>query len=205
MPVVNGTYYSLAPWVNQKINLKKYIVLSKESTREDAQLFLSILFEYNNIDIDINFNKALADLLNEDDLLLGGGILFSGNKKIILPSCCCGLESWRDILDDVLSRKSPWMGHDPYPTIEYLEDNIVRIWPDNYIGIQENILPDELKHKIYYIDYFYDDLICSLEDTEKHLYEFAVGPLYKWLREIDEVLAKKVSLKFCKWFDVTEC
>ena len=61
--------------------------------------------------------------------VLPGGFAVVDRGRVIAPGCCCGLETWRDWLGVVRTRRSPWMGHDPAPLVEVLEDS-VHVWTD---------------------------------------------------------------------------
>ncbi|MFE9207615.1 hypothetical protein [Micromonospora sp. NPDC007230] len=46
----------------------------------------------------------------------------------VVPGCCAGLEEWRE-WTQVISGGSPWLGHDPGPEAEVVDDNL-RVWQD---------------------------------------------------------------------------
>jgi hypothetical protein len=77
----------------------------------------------------------LRALLDEECLILCGGLLVEDTETgvCIPPSCCCGLEDWRDWVS-VLDGGKPWLGHSPAPWVEHFDD-VVRIWSDG--GIDE--------------------------------------------------------------------
>lgn len=45
---------------------------------------------------------------------MSGGLLFQGNEKVITPRCCCGLEEWKQIVNDIKAEQRTWLGHDPW-------------------------------------------------------------------------------------------
>ncbi|KAF3883832.1 MULTISPECIES: hypothetical protein [Nostocales] len=59
----------------------------------------------------------------------GGLQVRTATDKVINPSCCCGLETWRDWLRFVKKGQSPWLGHDPSPWVEKV-GGLVRVWSD---------------------------------------------------------------------------
>jgi hypothetical protein len=85
------------------------------------------LVEYNGIE-----GRDLAALqtaiLEAESLILPGGLQASLGHQQISPSCCCGLEGWRE-WEDVLEGGFLWLGHDPAPWVE-LSSDVVRVWSD---------------------------------------------------------------------------
>lgn len=67
-------------------------------------------------------------------MFVPGGLLARDTETgvSIPPSCCCGLEDWREWVS-VPRGGQPWLGHSPTPWIEHL-DGAVRIWPDGGMG-----------------------------------------------------------------------
>ncbi|MFJ9778733.1 hypothetical protein ACIRSS_04065 [Amycolatopsis sp. NPDC101161] len=84
---------------------------------------------------------ALRAIVETDCLIASGGLLARETQTgvVIPPSCCCGLESWRE-WTAVPDGGQPWLGHSPAPWVEHL-DNAVRIWPDG--GLGEDLPPIE--------------------------------------------------------------
>jgi hypothetical protein len=64
-----------------------------------------------------------------------GGLVAKHGKTEIFPSCCCGLESWREWVDMLKGNSSPWLGHDPSPFVEPVAEGF-RVWPDGGLGEQ---------------------------------------------------------------------
>lgn len=84
---------------------------------------------------------VLRVIIEADCLIAAGGLLARDTQTgvAILPSCCCGLESWREWTAVPRGGQS-WLGHSPAPWVEHL-DNAVRIWPDG--GLGEDLPPIE--------------------------------------------------------------
>ncbi|KMN42980.1 hypothetical protein [Bacillus sp. LK2] len=198
--IVQELYYDFPDWLD-KVECKEYISLTKNNSPQDVDLFLVGLFGYNHIDISNGPITAFKDLLNAESIVMAGGILFiEDEEKMIFPSCCSGLEGWRDIFNGVIEGSSPWMGHNPYPTLQF-EDDIVHVWSDDYIGIWEQNLSND---DMYCIEYGRDNLITKLKNIETDLKEFSHVPLYNRIKQFDEKLAEQVVAKFLIWFDVKE-
>jgi len=94
-------------------------------TAEDIGSVFAQLVDYNRIEgQDIG---ALQDgIVGAERLILPGGLQASLGSDEINPSCCCGLECWRE-WERVLAGGSPWLGHDPAPWVES-SGNLVRVW-----------------------------------------------------------------------------
>lgn len=73
-------------------------------------------------------------IIGTKTLIAPGGLRARDAKTgvSIAPSCCCGLESWREWAS-VREGGQPWLGHDPAPWVEHL-DGGVRIWSDGGLG-----------------------------------------------------------------------
>lgn len=56
-PVTVEAYCGTPVWIDHEVPLKEYIILSAESSTEEVELFLSHLFEYNDIDV----NRSLEE------------------------------------------------------------------------------------------------------------------------------------------------
>lgn len=65
IPVITNPYYDLAPWMDKEIERKEIIKLSKESSKEEVQRFISTLFGFNSIDINRDFEASIKDLMDE--------------------------------------------------------------------------------------------------------------------------------------------
>lgn len=192
-PVVIEPYFPTPKWIDNNIGLKEYIIISKDSSVHDVKLFLIEMFGYNNINVEQHVDKAFNDLLLQDEAVVAGGVLFLSHNKKIFPGCCCGLETWRDVVRGAVNEESPWMGHAPSPTFEFLEDKVF-VWSDDY---REGVTDE-----VYFIEYQKGELIKKLNNLENDLIQYAKGPLYKYMKHYHSEWADKMILKFKEWFDV---
>lgn len=130
--VFTDPYFQTAPWLNFKdFKRPEYIVLDGETGREMTALFFCALFDYNHIEFGNSMEMDIDALLSEDCLILSGGTAFFIDAgRYILPSCCCGIECWKEIFQAVRDRESPWLGHDPTPIFSYEGENLY-IWSDD--------------------------------------------------------------------------
>ncbi|MBU5345831.1 hypothetical protein [Paenibacillus lautus] len=191
-PVIIEPYYDKPEWITNAITREEFICLSSESNEIDVELFLILLFGYNHINIEQSFLLSFNELLEQEGVALSGGIaFFEDENKYILPSCCCGLEDISYIIDTIIIKQSPWMGHDPAPGITYLDDQ-VHVWPDDPETIESNVNSKS-------IQFLYKELIDSLEKTRKEMQGFIEGPLYNWISKRDKEIASTIKDRMKQW------
>ncbi|GAA4841900.1 hypothetical protein GCM10023310_19770 [Paenibacillus vulneris] len=190
--VIIEPYHDCPFWIERQVTRREYVVLSSNSTEEDVELFLTLLFGYNNIDSRLPLEDAFKELLLEDEVAMSGGIaFFKSETEFILPSCCCGLEGIvDDVYQSVLNKKSPWLGHDPSPGITYHENN-VKVWLDDP-GSNENI-------DVFNIDFTYEELIHNIETSLIDLESFIDIPLYNWVHARDEEIGDQFRMRMKSW------
>lgn len=191
-PVIREPYYECPVWIENEVDRKEYICLSSSSTPEDVELFLVHLFGYSNIDVKQSLKDSFRELLEKDQVAILGGIaFFDDENRSIMPSCCCGLEEWAEVHSSIHNKISPWMGHDPYPGITY-HDNFIRVLSD---------APEESsKKKLFCIEYTYEEIYCSLEETKNDLLGFIKKPLFLWINSRDQEIAQRTKQKMYEWF-----
>ncbi|QQO10571.1 hypothetical protein [Breznakiella homolactica] len=201
--IISNSIYCNAPnWLNISNN-KEYIILSKSTTKQEIDLFLFSLFVYNNISFTDNPKKSFQNLINgfdKEEVVLGGGLMFCNNDVEILPSCCCGLEQWQEVIADISHRKTVWLGHDPFPTIEY-KDNSIIVWSDDCLGIFGSA---KSKSDLQSIEFTNGEVISSLAQLEIDVSEFITIPLYGRVKEIGSHVSEALMAALMKWFGTSE-
>ncbi|MFF2886968.1 hypothetical protein [Paenibacillus sp. NPDC057967] len=192
-PVVMDPYYDQPEWMTNEIIRKEFICLSSESNEHDVELFLILLFGFNHIPVNQSFQKSFNELLKEEEVAISGGIaFFQDEQSFILPSCCCGLEKISDIVHSIRNKQSPWLGHDPFPSVTYEGDKAL-VWPDDPEAcISKGFLP---------IKYHYKELVTSLDKSVEYLHDFIDGPLYRWIGKRDNKIADAVREQMKRWFE----
>lgn len=189
--VITGPYYDKPEWIANEVTREEFICLSSESNERDVELFLILLFGYNHMNVKQSFLLSFNELLEQEGVVLSGGIaFFEDENKFILPSCCCGLEDFSGVIDTIINKQSPWMGHDPAPSIIYINDQ-VHVWPDDPETIDSNVNKS--------IQYSYKELIDSLEKTRNEMQGFIEGPLYDWINKRDEEIASTIKDRMKQW------
>lgn len=190
-PVIIEPYYDKPEWISNDVIRNEFICLSSESTEQDVELFLILLFGYNHINIEQSFKLSFNELWKQDEVALSGGIaFFESESKYILPSCCCGLEDLTDVIDLIMNKQTPWLGHDPAPGITYITDQAY-VWPDDPETIHSSINTS--------IEFSYRELIESLDKSRKEMQGFIEGPLYEWIFKRDEEIASIMKVRMKQW------
>lgn len=199
--VITAPCFEQPSWLS-KVEYHEAVYLSKNSSAGDVVLFLTVLCGINELDINKEPNEVIKELINMDEVTLSGGIAFESQSKVILPSCCCGLEQWKEVREAVVNKKAAWLGHDPFPSIEYLDES-VRIWSDDYFGIMKKEPPTEQeKQNMFFIEYNNNELIEKLLCIESDLLHFFKYPFVKELVMVDTNLMEKLFLKYCEWLSL---
>ncbi|TYP74653.1 hypothetical protein [Paenibacillus methanolicus] len=201
MPIVHAVvqepYYEQPPWL-PKVEYKEVVTLSALSNQADASLFLALLCGYNHIDVNREPDEVVRDLIALEEIAIRGGIAFEDERNRIVPSCCSGLETWRDILDAVLGKKGAWLGHDPFPTLTY-ESEFVNVWSDDVTGTMREVT-ESGRLKMYAITYRRDELIDKLQRIEQDLLDFYRHSLDKALAIVDDDLREALFSSYRRWF-----
>jgi len=189
--VIIDPYYEKPYWIENEVIPKEFICLSSESSEHDVELFLILLIGYNHINVNQSFHLSFNELLKEDEVVLSGGIAFFENdSKYILPSCCCGLEDFSNVIDSIANQQSPWLGHDPTPGITYTNDQ-ANVWPDDPKANGSNVN--------YSIQYTYKELMQSLLKSRTDLLDFIEEPLFEWINKRDAEIAKIMIIRMKQW------
>jgi hypothetical protein len=181
---------SACPWEIVEIDGLAWIRISAEMTQPEIGLFFAQLASYNQIDLSGNRTAILQEILAADGLVLAGGIQAIFEGQVISPSCCCGLEGWREWQSFLKTGETPWLGHDPSPWLERV-DGMIRIWSDGGLdGSIENAFKIEVKRPTFE---------RALQSVEQDLSGFRFC-IESWCESIGfergEELAEKVDLCF---------
>ena len=109
-----------APWPVTRVEPGGWLTLDGTCGDAEVGLFAATVADYNDI--------PPGELANAGHLIAPGGLILTDTTTEIVPGCCCGLETWRDWTFAVSGRASPWLGHDPTPTISIGEP--ITVWQD---------------------------------------------------------------------------
>ncbi len=153
-------------WDTEK-NSEKFLRLWENTTLNEAGSIIAQIARYNGIEINNKKETIINSFLNEESLVVGGGLKFVDGEKKINPGCCCGLESWDECLQITPERCGLWLGHNPAPYIEFLEEErIYRIWSD----VKANGRPES----IFYIDFKIDEFNEAVKNVSQDLRDFLI-------------------------------
>ncbi|MDJ0705407.1 MAG: hypothetical protein QNJ46_19155 [Leptolyngbyaceae cyanobacterium MO_188.B28] len=133
--VIEAPYHEgefLCPWPVSEFEPFSMIRLCGDMTYPEIGLIFAQLAQYNQIELTNDKQAVLEQLLEAESLVLPGGIQILSEEKVIPPSCCCGLETWREWINFLKTGNSPWLGHDPSPWVES-QGNVIRVWSDGGI------------------------------------------------------------------------
>lgn len=108
----------------------RFLRLHGGMTDSEVALLLAVRLGYGNLS---DGPPSPAEIAKEGFTLLPGGLSAIDAEKRIDPSCCCGIEGWREWLELLETGQDVWMGHDPSPIAVICEDGF-RIFPDGGLG-----------------------------------------------------------------------
>ena len=148
-------------WPITNLPAATFLRLHGGMSDEEIGLFFFIACSYKQLTLGENTEQTIDTFLAEtqhNGLVMPGGLRFSENGEAkVVPSCCSGLEDWREWLAVPHGRKYVWAGHDPTPEIEYTNFG-VRIWQDS---------PAE---GVSFIDFGLDELSAQMRQIEIDMY-----------------------------------
>lgn len=130
-PVFEAPWYDKQPpwsWKIADTPPFKSISLSGSMTDREVGSMVAVLCDDLEVDQNSNASVVFAELNNLNFFCMNGGLaILEGSTTLISPGCCSGIQDWWE-LHGVLKCESPWMGHDPDPWCEFLENDNVRFW-----------------------------------------------------------------------------
>ncbi|MDV3349318.1 hypothetical protein QGP82_11495 [Leptothoe sp. LEGE 181152] len=192
--VIEAPYYEgefLCPWPVPYFKPFSLIHLCGKMTYLEIGLVFAQLAEYNQIKLENGKQAVLEQILEAESLVLPGGIQIVSKKKVISPSCCCGLETWREWIDFLKTGNSPWLGHDPSPWVES-QGNVIRVWSDGGIEPTTNAS---------YIDVLRPYFKRALMLVEQELQAFLFS-IKSWAQDIGFTGSNELFQKFDDCFKI---
>jgi hypothetical protein len=166
-----------------------WVALGSDTSEEDIARVVAALANYNGITESASVKAVVHELARTgDDLIAPGGLMIRAAGFESSPSCCCGLETWREWFQVKPGGSSPWLGHGPSPWVDCKADAAI-IWADGDLG-----------EKSPCITIAYDEIQRALRDADQALSAF-VARLSDWLSKNDAANADFVR-RFSWAFDV---
>ncbi|SDI74385.1 hypothetical protein SAMN05192558_12038 [Actinokineospora alba] len=174
-----------------------FVRLSAEMTAAEIGVAVAALVPHEVADdLPQDPVKLLRGIIGAQDLIAPGGLRArdAGTGVSIAPSCCCGLETWRDWVS-VLDGGQPWLGHSPAPWVEHVDDG-VRIWSGGGLGDDDDAQPREQ------IAVPLDALSTALDRAHLNLFGFlsAVG---RWAQALSPDTAGELEAKLDSSLQIT--
>ncbi|MGF2012915.1 hypothetical protein [Nostoc sp. DedVER01b] len=183
----------LCPWTVADYKPFSRIQLYSEMTDWEVGLIFAQLVDYNSLHNEGNANDVLYRVIESKKLILPGGLqVRSTADKLIYPSCCCGLEEWREWLDFLATGRSPWLGHDPSPWIEMV-NGFVRVWSDGGM---------DSKGRGFHLDFEQSTFKTELRKVQHDLSTFLIK-IEDWANGIGFPEPNKLSSKFDECFAIS--
>jgi hypothetical protein len=142
--------------------------------------------------------NLLINYKDDDDkeyLYLSGSLQVCKGDSTISPGCCSYLRDWREWLAFLPTGNSPWLGHDPSPWLELIDDKIVRIWWDNE--------SNKWGESNFWIDIDRELFKLELLKVQQDLTEFLVR-LESWAKTLGFPEPKRLSAKFDRCFSISQ-
>ena len=122
IPVVQA--WPREPWFGwaPPLSSAQSIVLRGGTSDAEVALVVATLASCNGVAPPCGIAEAAQALEAAETPILPGGLLVRAGALEIPPSCCCGLETWREWYDVAPGGTSPWLGHSPSPWVECRKD-----------------------------------------------------------------------------------
>ncbi|MEU8007905.1 hypothetical protein AB0B66_42680 [Catellatospora sp. NPDC049111] len=136
------------PWQFAQRDPLSWLALHGACTDDEVSLFLALLADRYGVLTGPDPAWIMEALLAEELIIISGGVLIHDPKSgmTIAPSCCCGLEDWRE-WQQAPAGVAPWMGHSPDPEMEFHETHL-RVWqngdarlPGTHVDVPRSALP----------------------------------------------------------------
>ena len=194
------------------ISVDSVIALNEHTTKHEVDIFLGEIIFFNNHDYEpsgfiltedpkSSLENLLAYFKNNSEAIVdpvGGLMFFEGDKKII-PGCCCSVEDGIEAIEDISNKKSTWLGHDPFPRVEYKEGYIT-VWDDDCLG--EYVDKPISKEQLISIDFSETELSIFLPQAKKDVELFFLKPFKQRITEFNADIADELTNAIIKWLGI---
>ena len=192
--VATGFYYTYPSWLIEDDTIQ-CVKLTGTCTSQEVDALLCGIAGYNDICLTDNPTSSLMSIIKElkkGEVIFSGGLLFQEADYIIMPSCCCGLETWNNIINDIKAKRKPWLGHDPLGTCIY-ENGRTIVCSDD-ISRHRPKGKNERKYPITKIVFTDEELEGLFWQVKLDMKEFISGPLKSRIVELAPELAEEFCL-----------
>ena len=131
-PVLEHHLRHSAPWIGRGPP-DDWIVVTGDADDDTVRRIVAIIAAASNVMHETLEATLLAmerQVREEGWLIAPGGLRATDDEFKLLPSCCCGLEGWREWYNVKPGGGSPWLGHDPNPYVDCGGEAAV-LWTDD--------------------------------------------------------------------------
>jgi hypothetical protein len=179
----------VSPWPIVE-STDKFIRLYAATSFENVGRVMLQLAMSCGVESFLSADAVLKAIMAEPTWILPGGLRAQDvTGSTIAPSCCCGLEDWREWLDFLNNGQSPFLGHDPSQGIER-SGNRIRVVSFPSHGSE------------YYIEFDPDDFTEQLRQVQDDLKQFLVV-LKNWtLLRFDFAPGEDFVARFDEMFEI---
>lgn len=174
-------------WV-PPVTAKTWIVLNADTSLDDVARIVARVAEYVSDCLPASPDEAAQVIALAEVVVVSGGLIVTGNGFRSEPSCCCGLEQWREWYGVKPGGSSPWLGHDPTPGVE--------------CGETEAVICSDSTDEAARLTVSYLDLAVALAEADADLTAF-LSRLDVWRRAAAISQALDVVGRFADAFAIT--
>lgn len=163
--------------------------LNGQASREDLKYYFQSIFIENNLDS--NNPNIYEEILNKTKTKLFYPltiVFIDDDDKEIYSGCCFTLNEMKESYTDISNSVNPWLGHDPWPDMEFYDNDKVIVTSDMDIAEEERIKIQCTK----------DELIRLYNDANDELKDF-IEVFYEYLKTEHPIIADAIheGLKKC--------
>ncbi|MFJ3921975.1 hypothetical protein [Streptomyces sp. NPDC090022] len=107
---------------------------------------LAVIADHNDAGPGDQDGGLVRRLLAADGLLAPGGVRLRdvATGAVIPPSCCFGLESWREWAALAQGEEPVWLGHGPVPELEFTGELVRVSHGEVCVALRQDLVPDLL-------------------------------------------------------------
>lgn len=192
-PFIESPWYQEQPpwpWTIAPIPPLEMLWLHGDNTDEEVGSVLAALARPVNATLEMSDFLVFHQLIGLERLTAQGGLaVLKAGQVVISPGCCFGLEDWREWQRAIANERTPWLGHDPSPWIDFSDGAVVRIWAD------EGTHAD-------HVELTRGQLQQGIESAHRDLQDF-LGRFESWLRDRDYRETDRLVELFDRSFAIT--
>ena len=175
--VITEPYFACPSWLEENRGINA-VTLTGQCSLAEVDVALYCVLGYNSIPLTDTPEGSLGLLMAEmerQESVVSGGLMFRDENCVILPGCCCGLEGWRKVIEDIRQGIVPWLGHDPFRDCIF-KDDFVTICSDSLEECTSEDREARLQELVR-ISFTRAELEAFFSKLEQDMTDFIYGPL----------------------------